>query len=247
VTAAALVLFVLYFAVAFGLRTWLQHRRTGDTGWRGISGEVWSVEWTGGVLFAVALVAAVCAPAADLAGLAPIGMLVAEPLQAAGVAVTLAGIALTFAAVSMGTSWRVGVDEAEPTELVTDGAFSIVRNPIFTAMGVTGAGLFLVVPNVVALAGLLGLAVALQLQVRGVEEPYLARQHGHAWSAYSSRVGRFLPGIGTISTAESSDSRTLSGRPRALRGGGVGVSCAHQTAASWRSRSRSSRRSSSSS
>jgi protein-S-isoprenylcysteine O-methyltransferase Ste14 len=210
VTAAALVLFALYFAVAFGLRTWLQHRQTGDTGWRGISGQVGSVEWTGGVLFAVALVAAVCAPVADLAGLDPIDMLVAEPIQAVGVALTLAGIGLTFAAqVSMGASWRVGVDEAEATDLVTDGAFAIVRNPIFTAMGVTGLGLFLVVPNIVALAGLLGLAVALQLQVRGVEEPYLARQHGHAWSAYSSRVGRFLPGIGTVSTAESSDSRTL--------------------------------------
>ena len=203
----ALVLFAIYFAVAFGIRTWVQYRQTGDTGFRGISGRIGSLEWTGGVLFVVALVAAVCAPVADLTGLAPIGILVAEPIQVVGVIVTVVGIAATFAAqVTMGTSWRVGVDEAETTELVTTGAFGHVRNPIFTAMGITGLGLVLVVPNAVAIAGLVGLVIALQLQVRGVEEPYLTRHHGHAWSTYSSRVGRFLPGIGTIDTVESSGS-----------------------------------------
>lgn len=90
--------------------------------------------------------------------------------------------------------------------LVTTGAFSLVRSPIFTAMAVTGLGLVLVVPNVVGFGGLIGLGVALQLQVRGVEAPYLARQHRDEWVAYSSHVGRFLPGIGTINSVESSGS-----------------------------------------
>lgn len=36
--AAALLLFVVYLAAGFGLRTWLHVRRTGDTGFRGLSG-----------------------------------------------------------------------------------------------------------------------------------------------------------------------------------------------------------------
>jgi protein-S-isoprenylcysteine O-methyltransferase Ste14 len=205
--ALALALFAIYFAMAFGIRTWVQFRQTGDTGFRGISGRIGSVEWTGGVLFIVALVAAVCAPIADLAGFGPLYILVARPIQAVGLIVTVIGIAATFAAqVAMGSSWRVGVDEAETTNLVTTGAFALVRNPIFTAMVVTAVGLVLVVPNVIAIAGLVGLVIAIQLQVRVVEEPYLARKHGRAWVTYSSRIGRFLPGIGTIDTVESSGS-----------------------------------------
>lgn len=203
----ALILFGAYFTVAFGIRTWLQYRQTGDTGFRGISGRVGSLEWTGGILFVVALVAAVAAPILDLAGLAPIDALVRGPTQASGVALTLVGIAATFAAqVTMGKNWRIGVDDNEATDLVTTVAFALARNPIFTAMGVTGLGLVLVVPNIVAIAGFIGLLVALQLQVRLLEEPYLARLHGRAWSVYASQVGRFLPGIGTINTSESSDS-----------------------------------------
>ncbi|MET9817324.1 MULTISPECIES: hypothetical protein [unclassified Streptomyces] len=40
----------------------------------------------------------------------------------------------------MGASWRVGVDVGERTALITGGPFAYVRNPIFTAMAVTGLG-----------------------------------------------------------------------------------------------------------
>lgn len=72
------------------------------------------------------------------------------------------------------------------------------RNPIFTAMAVTAAGLAAMVPNVIALAGLALTVAALQMQVRAVEEPYLLRTHGDAYTAYAARVGWFLPGIGRL-------------------------------------------------
>ncbi len=132
----ALVLFGVYFAIAFGWRTWLQHHAPGDSGFRGISGRAGTVEWTGGVLFVLALVAAVAAPIADIAGLPTIGVLAQNPIQIVGVVLAVVGIGTTFAA--MGSSWRVGVDESEQTLLVTTAAFSLARNPIFTAMAVTG-------------------------------------------------------------------------------------------------------------
>ncbi|WP_247659199.1 isoprenylcysteine carboxylmethyltransferase family protein [Micromonospora sp. U56] len=72
----------------------------------------------------------------------------------------------------MGSSWRVGVgvDPTERSALVTSGPFALVRNPIFTAMAATALGLTLMVPNAVALIAWLVLVVALQLQVRAVDE-----------------------------------------------------------------------------
>jgi protein-S-isoprenylcysteine O-methyltransferase Ste14 len=60
------------------------------------------------------------------------------------------------------------------------------------------AGLALLVPSVVALLGLALLVVALEIQVRLVEEPYLLRAHGDAYAAYARRVGRFVPGLGRL-------------------------------------------------
>lgn len=194
---AALSLFVVYLATGFVLRGWLQWRNTGDAGFRGISGPEWSARWWAGVLFVVALVAGLAGPVVALLGLEPIPLLAATWVQGAGTVLTVLGIALTlYAQGDMGRSWRVGVDDSETTELVTSGVFALARNPVFTAMAVTGAGLMLMVPNLVALTGFLLLLAALQLQVRVVEEPYLRSTHGPAYQLYAATTGRFLPGLG---------------------------------------------------
>lgn len=196
----ALGLYALYMALAFGLRTWLQLRRTGESGFKGISGRPGSLEWTAGVLFGVAIAIGVAAPVLDVTGaLEPIGPLDVDALRAAGVAVYGIGLAGTLSAqMAMGASWRIGVDEDERTELVTDGPFAVVRNPIFAAMLPTSLGLVLLVPNVVALIALAALWAALEIQVRLVEEPYLLRAHGAPYRDYAARVGRFVPGLGRI-------------------------------------------------
>ena len=45
----ALALFAVFAVLGFGWRSWLQHRRTGSTGFRGVTGRVGSVEWFAGV------------------------------------------------------------------------------------------------------------------------------------------------------------------------------------------------------
>jgi protein-S-isoprenylcysteine O-methyltransferase Ste14 len=196
----ALAAYVVYLALAFGCRTWVQVRRTGSTGFKGITGRPGSADWLAGVLFVVALVVGAAAPVLDLAGvLDPIGALDHTAAHAVGLALFSAGLVATLAAqVAMGASWRIGVDEEERTELLTSGPFAIVRNPIFAAMLPTSLGLVLLVPNVAALVGFAALVVALQLQVRVVEEPYLVRTHGATYASYAARVGRFFPGIGRV-------------------------------------------------
>jgi len=196
----ALALYALYMALAFGLRTWVQIRRTGASGFKGIGGRPGSLEWTAGILFVVAVAIGVAAPVLDIAGvLEAVDPLDSAGLRWAGVAIFAAGLAGTLhAQLAMGESWRIGVDEAERTELVTEGPFALVRNPIFAAMLPTSLGLVLIVPNAAALAGLAALLLALEIQVRLVEEPYLLRIHGEAYRGYAARVGRFVPGLGRL-------------------------------------------------
>jgi protein-S-isoprenylcysteine O-methyltransferase Ste14 len=119
-----------------------------------------------------------------LAGAAAVG---GGVLAVLGVVVTL------VAQRQMGPSWRVGVDPTERTALVTSGLFRHVRNPIFTGMGLATAGLALLVPNAAGLAAAVTTVVAVELQVRRVEEPYLADVHGAAYRRWAGATGRFLP------------------------------------------------------
>jgi protein-S-isoprenylcysteine O-methyltransferase Ste14 len=205
VPTLALVLYAVYLLLAFGVRTLIQLRRTGSTGFHGLGGRPGSAEWIAGVGFAVALLLGAAAPVLALLGwVEPIGSLDTSAIHALGNALALLGIAATlYAQLAMGTSWRIGVDPEERTALVTDGPFALVRNPIFSAMLPTALGLALLVPSWVSIAGLIGLVIALELQVRVVEEPYLLRAHGGAYADYAARVGRFVPSVGQLRRSAS--------------------------------------------
>lgn len=114
----------------------------------------------------------------------------------------LALVLTTKAQVDLRESWRIGLDPSERTELVTDGLFALVRNPIFSGMLVFAVGSALAVPSSLAIVGAMAVAVGLELQVRGVEEPYLRQIHGTVYAAYAERVGRFVPRLGRLRPLE---------------------------------------------
>lgn len=201
---------VLAFAVAaFGARTALQLRRHGDSGWR-FGRASTPREAAARASFALSLVLLLAAPiAAVVAGAAhrPLGLAAvgsgdeapATVALAAGAALVAAGAATTLVAqAQMGASWRIGVDAGERTALVTHGLYRLVRNPIFTGMGAFALGTALLVPNAPALAGLAAGLVGIELQVRGVEEPYLLATHGPAYRRWAATAGRFLPALGRL-------------------------------------------------
>ncbi|MFI5502330.1 methyltransferase family protein [Nocardia asteroides] len=194
----ALALYALFGALGFGWRSWRQHRATGSTGFRGISGRPGSLEWLAGVGFIVAIGVGLAAPILQITGVVtPLSVLTAAPIQSAGFVLAATGIAATlYAQNQMGESWRIGVDADETTALVRGGVFALVRNPIFTAMLTFAAGIALIIPNPVAIAGFALLVATIELQVRVVEEPYLARVHGADYRDYCATTGRFVPGVG---------------------------------------------------
>jgi protein-S-isoprenylcysteine O-methyltransferase Ste14 len=119
-------------------------------------------------------------------------------VHAVGVVVAVAGLPLIVVAQgTMGRSWRIGVDPGEKTELVTDGLFKLSRNPIYCGMVAMAVGVALMVPNPVSLAAVALFIVAVELQVRTVEEPYLRCMHRGEFTSWAATSGRFLPGIGT--------------------------------------------------
>lgn len=196
----ALIGFVLYLLVVLAGRAVVLRRRTGSAGWNGISGTPGSAEWWGGVLFAVALVVGLAAPLlAVLEVLDPVAALDGDAGRVAGTAIFSAGFALSLAVQrAMGRSWRIGVNAEETTALIRGGPFALVRNPFFSALLIAACGLTLMSPTPLAMAGLATLLLAIELQVRCVEEPYLLRTHGAVYRSYAGRVGRLAPGLGLL-------------------------------------------------
>jgi protein-S-isoprenylcysteine O-methyltransferase Ste14 len=105
-------------------------------------------------------------------------------------------VGVAIAQRQMGASFRIGIDDAE-TALVQSGLFAWVRNPIFSALLVLLAGMFLAVPCVWTLGIWLAAAVTVARQVR-LEERHLLTQHGDEYRGYAARVGRFVPGVGRL-------------------------------------------------
>lgn len=160
---AILPLTLAYVGSAFGWRTWRQWRSTGDTGIR-VGRDGSPEERIAGALFATSLAAGVVA-----ALQAPSDQ---RPRRRAGLALMGAGLFGTLVAqVDLGRSWRIGVDPSEETDLVTTGAFAVVRNPIFTAMSLFAIGTAVAQGTRAAQIAALSMIAGVQSQVRLIEGP----------------------------------------------------------------------------
>ena len=114
-----------------------------------------------------------------------------EAARWAGIVLMAGGmIWTTYAQISMGRSWRVGIPDVAPP-LRTDGPFAFSRNPIYVGMLAFVGGMTLWSPSAVTIALLATTYVAIEVQIRG-EEKFLREMHGEAYRAYCARVRRWL-------------------------------------------------------
>ena len=91
----------------------------------------------------------------------------------------------------MANSWRIGIDEKNKTELITNGLFSISRNPIFLGVMIANFGLFLIIPNAFTLLIVSLSTVSINTQIR-LEEAFLKSSHGEKYQDYLNQIMRWL-------------------------------------------------------
>ena len=121
------------------------------------------------------------------------------PFPKLGVAVIAASMALVATAIAdMGPSWQMGFDQTVPERgLVKTGVFSLSRNPIYFGLGLLFIGWLLVLPTLLSLIIVLGVALGVRRQAID-EEEYLQRTYGSEFRVWAGAVGRFVPWLGRL-------------------------------------------------
>jgi protein-S-isoprenylcysteine O-methyltransferase Ste14 len=190
------IYFVIYFGVAFVLKSVVVAKRTGknpfvlpkDDNIYGLVGFYFKLILT--AIFVYVVVYAFFPAWHD--NFLPI-------IQLANLTINYIGLSLLFislvwtiiAQTHMKNSWRIGIDTETKTELITSGLFSISRNPIFFGMIITLIGVFLVTPNALTVLFLILGYILIQIQIR-LEEEYLFKEHGKVYLDYKQKVRRLI-------------------------------------------------------
>lgn len=110
----------------------------------------------------------------------------------AGCVFMLPGLALfIFSIISFGTSWRIGIDTKSSGKLVTSGAFSLTRNPIYIFLELYFIGTFLINASLFFLTAVLIIIAAIHYQILE-EEKFLESAFGEEYRDYKKKVRRYL-------------------------------------------------------
>lgn len=109
-----------------------------------------------------------------------------------GVLITALGASLIGWAIASLRSWRFRAKVDKGHELTTDGAFRLVRHPIYSGMNLAALGTLLWVPTPLVWIGFMLVVIGSDLRARA-EEMILHRAFGTAYAKYSSNTKRFVP------------------------------------------------------
>lgn len=112
-----------------------------------------------------------------------------------GLFIGLCGLALCrIAQVTIGNSWRVGIDSSAKTAFVTTGIYKHIRNPTYSGLFILCLGVWLIFPTALFTMWILAFYLIMEFQVR-CEEEYLEKIHGEAFANYHTRTNRYVPFI----------------------------------------------------
>jgi len=190
------IYFIIYFGVAIVLKSVIVAKRTGknpfvlpkDDNVYGLVGFYFKLVLT--AIFVYVVIYAVFPTWHD--AFLPIRHLDNSTINYIGLSFLVISLVWTvIAQTQMKNSWRIGIDTDTKTELITNGLFSISRNPIFFGMIVTLLGAFLATPNALTVLFVILGYILIQLQIR-LEEDFLTREHGQKYLEYKQKVRRFI-------------------------------------------------------
>jgi protein-S-isoprenylcysteine O-methyltransferase Ste14 len=92
---------------------------------------------------------------------------------------------------AFGRSFRVGIDEKTEEKLITNGTFSISRNPIYLAFILFFTGIFLSFLNIISSVFLILLILTIHRQILR-EEKFLKSHYGSEFEEYCNKVRRYI-------------------------------------------------------
>ncbi|WP_158848076.1 methyltransferase family protein [Algibacter sp. L1A34] len=187
---------VLYFLLVFVLRSLLLWKKTGINPFtfnktddaHGFNGKVFTF-----ISFLELIVVGIYAFKSEwYEYLLPFWYLENSTLQKIGWALLFLSLIVVWISQSqMANSWRIGIDENNKTKLVTNGMFSISRNPIFLGIMIANIGLFLVIPNTFTLLIISLSTISINTQIR-LEEEFLKREFENNYLEYAKKVRRWI-------------------------------------------------------
>jgi len=111
-----------------------------------------------------------------------------------GTLVIAVGAALISWAIASFHSWRFRAKLDQGHQLATDGAFRLLRHPIYAGMNLLALGSAIWAPTFLTWSGFVLIALGSELRARS-EEALLRRAFGNAYTDYSRRTKRFVPGV----------------------------------------------------
>jgi protein-S-isoprenylcysteine O-methyltransferase Ste14 len=95
----------------------------------------------------------------------------------------------------LGRNWSVTLEVRQQHALVTDGVYSRVRHPMYSAFWLWALAQALLLPNWIAgPAGIVGFGTLFLLRVTR-EEQMMTETFGEEYRAYMARTWRVFPGI----------------------------------------------------
>ncbi|MBN2115765.1 MAG: isoprenylcysteine carboxylmethyltransferase family protein [Anaerolineales bacterium] len=125
---------------------------------------------------------------------APFDTQLVDTMPAKIIGAALAIIALiifVWALASFSDSWRLGIDRRTQGALITNGIFSVSRNPIFVFIDLYFIGTFLINGTLIFLLFAAAAVIGLHYQIVQ-EEKFLAETYGRAYRDYCAGTGRYL-------------------------------------------------------
>ncbi len=114
------------------------------------------------------------------------------PIKFIGVISVIAGFVIYTLGLSVfRSSWRMAIDENKPGKLVTNGIFSVIRNPIFTFFNLYFIGTFLINGSLIFLIFAVFIVLNLHYQILH-EEKALLKIYGQAYQDYCAKATRYF-------------------------------------------------------
>lgn len=109
-----------------------------------------------------------------------------------GLFITALGVTFfMLAAVSMKSSWRVGIDKQSKTALITGGIYKYSRNPAFVGFDFMFIGVFLTFPDILTVLVMTINMIAFHLLILQ-EERHLTEAFGKEYIQYKQITLRYL-------------------------------------------------------